>query len=75
MTTNLWKAFSDLVARPPLQVATVLSVSGGIARVQFPGGGELLARGEAQEEKKVFVRDGVIETQAPNLPLFQIEID
>ena len=75
MTTNLWKAFSDLVARPPLQVATVLSVSGCIARVQFPGGGELLARGDAQVGEKVFVRDGVIETQAPNLPLFQIEID
>ena len=75
MTTNLWKAFSDLVARPPLQVATVLSVSGGVARVQLPGGGELLARGEAQAGEKVFVRDGVIETQAPNLPLFQIEID
>ena len=75
MTTNIWKAFADLVTRPPLQVATVLSVSGGIARVQFPGGGELLARGEAQVGEKVFVRDGVIETQAPNLPLFQIEID
>ena len=75
MTTNIWKAFSDLVARPPLQVATVLSISGGIARVHFPGGGELLARGEAQVGEKVFVRDGVIETQAPNLPLFQIEID
>ena len=75
MTTNIWKAFSNLVARPPLQVATVLSVSGGIARVQFPGGGELLARGDAQVGEKVFVRDGVIETQAPNLPLFQLEID
>ena len=75
MTTNLWKAFSDLVARPRLQVATVLSVSGGIARVQFPGGGELLARGEAQVGEKVFVRDGVIEGAAPSLPLFQIEID
>ncbi len=75
MTTNLWKAFSDLAARPPLQVATVLSVSGGIARVQFPGGGELLARGEAQVGEKVFVRDGVIEGAAPSLPLFQIEID
>ena len=75
MPTTIWKAFSDLAARPPLQVATVLSVSGGIARVQFPGGGELLARGEAQVGEKVFVRDGVIETQAPSLPLFQIEID
>ena len=75
MTTNLWKAFSGLVDRPPLQVATVLSVSGGIARVQFPGGGELLARGDAKVGEKVFVRDGVIETQAPSLPLFQIEID
>ena len=75
MTTNIWKAFSDMVARPPLQVATVLSVSGGIARVQFPGGGELLARGDAQVGEKVFVRDGAIEGAAPSLPLFQIEID
>lgn len=46
MTTNIWKAFSDRVAR-----------------------------GDAQVGEKVFVRDGVIEIQAPNLPLFQIEID
>lgn len=72
---NIWKQFSVLVARPPLQVATVLSVSGGVARVQLPGGGELLARGEAQAGEKVFVRDGVIEGSAPNLPLYQIEID
>ena len=75
MTTNLWKAFSDLVARPPLQVATVLSVSGDVARVQLPGGGELLGRGDAQVGEKVFVRDGAIEGAAPSLPLFQIEID
>ena len=72
---NIWKQFSALVARPPLQVATVLSVSGDVARVQLPGGGELLARGDAQVGEKVFVRDGVIEGAAPSLPLFQIEID
>jgi hypothetical protein len=72
---NIWKQFSDLVAKPPLQVATVLSVSGDVARVQLPGGGEFLARGEATAGQKVFVRDGVIEGLAPGLPLFQIEID
>lgn len=72
---NIWKQFSDLVAKPPLQVATVLSVSGDVARVQLPGGGEFLARGNAAPGQKVFVRDGVIEGQAPDLPLYQIEID
>lgn len=72
---NIWKQFSDLVAKPPLQVATVLSVSGDVARVRLPGGGEFLARGDAAPGQKVFVRDGVIEGQAPDLPLYQIEID
>ena len=53
----------------------MLSVSGDVARVQLPGGGELLARGDAQVGEKVFVRDGAIEGAAPSLPLFQIEID
>lgn len=75
MATNIWKQFSDLVAKPPLQVATVLSVSGDVARVQLLGGGEFLARGNAAPGQKVFVRDGVIEGEAPNLPLYQIEID
>lgn len=72
---NIWKQFSDLVAKPQRQVATVLSVSGDVARVQLPGGGELQALGAATPGQKVFVRDGVIEGEAPNLPLYQIEID
>eukprot|EP01030_Chromulinospumella_sphaerica_P016412 gene16412-16228_t len=69
--------FSDLVAKPQRQVAAVLSVSvsGDVARVQLPGGGELQALGGATPGQKVFVRDGVIEGEAPNLPLYQIEID
>lgn len=71
---NLYKVFRDLIPEPALQVGTVLSVSGGVASLELPGGGILKARGEATVGQRVFVRDGVIESAAPNLPVELIEI-
>ena len=42
--------------------------------VQLPGGGTVRARGSAAVGDRVFVRDGVLEAVAPNLPLEIIEI-
>ena len=72
--TNLHKAFLALFPARPLQVGTVLSVSAGIATVELPGGGRLQARGQATADQRVFIRDGVIEGAAPNLPLEVIEV-
>lgn len=71
---NLYKVFRDLIPEPALQVGTVLSVSGEVASLELPGGGILKVRGEATVGQRVFVRDGVIESAAPNLPVELIEI-
>ena len=71
---NLYSEFRALIPEAPLQVGTVTQVTGGVVTVQLPGGGLLKARGSAGVGQKVFVRDVVIESIAPNLTLELIEI-
>lgn len=72
--SNIFKAFLGLLPARPLQVGTVLSASDGVARVELPGGGILQARGQATSGQRVFVRDGLVESTAPNLPVEVIEV-
>ena len=74
MTTNIFKIFSDLLPARPLQVGSVVHVDGDICTVELPGGGRLQARGTATVGQHVFVRDSVIEGEAPALPLVEIEV-
>ena len=71
---NLYQQFRALLPDHPLQVGTVIEVTGGVVTVQLPGGGLLKARGNAQVGQKVFVRDAVVEAIAPNLTLELIDI-
>lgn len=71
---NFQKQFLALIPKPQLLVGDVLSVSGGIARIELPSGGILHARGAATVGQRVFVRDGVIEGPAPALDYVQAEI-
>ena len=71
---NLHQQFRALLPDPPLQVGTVIKVTGEVVTVQLPGGGLLKARGNAQVGQKVFVRDSVVEAIAPNLTLELIDI-
>lgn len=71
---NLYSEFRALIPEALLQVGTVTEVTGGVVTVQLPGGGLLKARGSAGVGQKVFVRDAVIESIAPNLTLELIEI-
>jgi hypothetical protein len=71
---NLYSEFRALIPEAPLQVGTVMQVTGGVVTLQLPGGGLLKARGSAGVGQKVFVRDAVIEAIAPNLTLELIEI-
>lgn len=74
MTRNVFRAFLDLVPAPPLQVATVVQVDGDLATVELPSGGLLQVRGAAAIGDSVFVRDGVIEGEAPALPVVLISV-
>jgi hypothetical protein len=71
---NVYQQFRQLLPDPPLQAGTVTVVGAGVVTVQLPGGGILIARGDAQVGQTVFVRDDVIEGVAPSLTLEQIEI-
>ena len=72
--SNIYRQFLDLLPARPLQVATVLSSSGGASAVELPGGGVLQVRGTAAVGAQVFVRDGVIEGVAPSLTIEVIEV-
>lgn len=77
MARNLYSAFLELQPPKPRQVATVTAIDGDIARLVLPGGGVLTALGVGQRVigAEVFVRDGVIEGDAPtDMPLVQVEI-
>ena len=73
---NLFQAFLALIPDPALQVGAVQSVSANVATIILPGGGLLKARGASSEMvgRNVFVRDGVVEGLAPDLPTEIIEI-
>lgn len=72
--SNIYRQFLDLLPPRPLQVATVLAVIDGACTVQLPGGGVFQARGTATVGQQVFVRDGLIEGVAPDLPVVTAEV-
>lgn len=71
---NIFKEFADIFPAAPLQVGTVLDTDGAVCTIELPGGGVLRARGDALVGQRVFVRDGLIEGDAPSLPIVTIEI-
>ncbi|MBV7539850.1 hypothetical protein [Acidovorax sp. sic0104] len=71
---NLFQAFKEIFPDAPRQIGEVLSHEAGVATVSFHGGGIAQAIGDATPGQYVFVRDGVIEGEAPNLPVVDIEI-
>lgn len=74
MSTNLFRQLMDLMPDPSLQVGQVVSASGGIYTIELPGGGTINARGTAAIGNNVFVRNGVIEGEAPALSVVLIEV-
>jgi len=74
VSTNIFSAFVALLPSYPLQLATITAIEGEVAQLVLPGGGVLTARGAGAVGDQVFVRDGVIEAQAPDMPFVQVEI-
>jgi hypothetical protein len=77
MSRNPYSVFLDLMPPKRLLIATVTSIDGDMARLVLPGGGVLTARGVGERAvgAEVYVRDGVIEGDAPaDMPLVQFEI-
>lgn len=74
MSRNPYKLLRELLPEAPLLVGTVTVVGDGVATVTLPGGGTLQARGVAVVNQRVFVRDGLIEGDAPVLPVEVISV-
>ena len=67
--TNLFTQLRELLAEGPVQIGEVVVYADGVATVELPGGGQIMARGQASVGGKVFVQDGVIQGPAPDLPV------
>ncbi len=72
---NIWKQFTNLLPDAPLLIGTVATRnSDGTLTVSLAGGGLLKATGNASDGERVFVRNGLVEGTAPDLPVVDIEI-
>ena len=71
---NPFATFQALLPARPLQVGTVVAVSGDIATIELPGGGRIQARGQSTVAARVFVRDGLIEGAAPSLTYVEADV-
>lgn len=71
---NPFAIFKELLREPRLQIGEVLSITDGTAEVELSSGGTVHARGSASVGNKVFVRNGVIEGPAPDLPVVEIAV-
>lgn len=71
---NPLKVLQSLFPTARVSVGDVSAVDGQVVTVTLPGGGHLIARGTATVGQRVFVRDGVIEGEAPDLPVVEISV-
>ena len=75
MELNLYRELLNLLPGDPLVSGEVtVQHADGTVTVELPGGGEVRARGVFAAGDRVFVRAGVVEGLAPDLPFAEIEI-
>lgn len=73
---NLWQLFKNVTEQGAKQLATVIDRTGSNYTVTMQGGGNTIVQSNAAYEigSKVFIRDGQIVDQAPDLPFVEIEV-
>ncbi|MGE6480726.1 hypothetical protein ACQKEI_05105 [Psychrobacter namhaensis] len=73
---NLWQLFKNVTEQGAKQLATVIDRNGSNYTVTMQGGGNTVVQSSAAYElqSKVFIRDGQILGQAPDLPFVEIEV-
>lgn len=74
--TNLARAFRSLLPASPLYRGEILAHNAdGTSTVELPGGMQIRARGQIVGiGAYAFVRNGVVEGAAPNLPVSTVDI-
>lgn len=73
---NLWQLFKGVTEQGAKQLATVIDRNGSNYTVTMQGGGNTIVQSSAAYElqTKVFIRDGQIVSDAPDLPFVEIEV-
>lgn len=73
---NLWQLFKNVTEQGAKQLATVIDRQGSNYTVTMQGGGNTIVQSSAAYElqSKIFIRDGQIVAQAPDLPFTEIEV-
>lgn len=73
---NLWQLFKNVTEQGAKQLATVIDRTGSNYTVTMQGGGNTIVQSNMAYElqSKVFIRDGQIVAQAPNLTYTEISV-
>ena len=73
---NLWQLFRGVTEQGAKQLATIIDRNGSNYTVTMQGGGNTIVQSSAAYElqSKVFIRDGQIVGQAPDLPYVEIDV-
>ena len=73
---NLWQLFKNVTEQGAKQLATVIDRTGSNYTVTMQGGGNTVVQSSAAYDvgDKVFIRDGQIVGEAPDLPFIEIEV-
>lgn len=72
--SNPFALFKSLLPDAAVAVGKVLSIAGGVAVVELPGGQVVPARGVGTVGQMVFVRAGLIESTAPSLSVVTVTV-
>jgi hypothetical protein len=74
-TPNAWALWRRLLPDNPLLLGAVAVIhADGTRTVELAGGGRQRVRGESAVGTNVWVRSGMIEGQAPDLPSYEVEV-
>ncbi|KAF0569520.1 hypothetical protein FQV37_2545 [Psychrobacter nivimaris] len=73
---NLWQLFKGVTEQGAKQLATVIDRNSSNYTVTMQGGGNTIVQSSAAYElqSKVFIREGQIVSDAPDLPFTEIEV-
>ena len=73
---NLWQLFKNVTEQGAKQLATIIDRTGSNYTVTMQGGGNTIVQSSAAYElqSKVFIRDGQITGQAPDLTYVEISV-
>lgn len=73
---NLWQLFKGVTEQGAKQLATVIDRNGSNYTVTMQGGGNTIVQSSAayEPQTKVFIHDGQIVSDAPDLPFVEIEV-